>query len=197
MKTTASGKGFLRQKPQALVDKELTSSKQTGKTASTEKCKITDNPLEKRFIKVPSQTPPVGLQVDNAATEGNEKSLKRKKDVAFGEDTGIEHKKRKVTPEQATFPVVRHDDPKAESSEAAMRQPKPRGIVNGQLACYINSVLQAIANIPEMVEHYRGLADKMTPEVTEFLALNAKNLEYESIARVRLKVLLQKNKSKM
>ena len=87
---------------------------------------------------------------------------------------------------------------------------KPRGIRNWANACYINSVLQAVANIPRMADRYRRLADTTVPEVAEFVASNAKDLEggdavtknkniskSTSMARQNLNALLEKSKSKM
>ena len=205
MKTTASGKGISRQEPQALIAKHLTPSQQTGKASRTTRSdeKTEDKGLEKPSVKVSGKTPLVRHPVDNATTGGNEKSLKRKNDTAFEEGPGTEHKKSRRSPQQAKASVVEQSDPKAEVSEAAISRANPRGIANGASACYIISVLQAIANIPEMVYHYRALAGKVIPEVDEFFALNAKKLQgsegpkSKKDAQKMLKVLLHKNKSKM
>lgn len=205
MKTTASGKVISRQGPQALIAKHSTSSQQTGKAPPTARSdeKTEDKGLGKPSVKISGQTPLVRHPVDNATTGGNEKSLKRKNDTTFEEGPGTEHKKSRRSPQQAEASVVGRSDPIAEISEAPISRASPRGIANGASACYINSVLQAIANIPEMVYHYRALAGKVIPGVDEFFALNAKKLQgsegpkSKKDAQKMLKVLLHKNKSKM
>lgn len=232
----------------------------TPRKGSKKDGQITDHRLEKTSVSVSSQTSPVSHQGHNAATKGNEKSLKRK-DTTFEE--GTEHKKRRRgdgnaslskehnsskieatcqdsgerTPSAGTFDhiplangipvaecketpskgnnknescedaessVVGHDDPNAKNGGPAARGAKPRGIYNEARACYINSVVQAIANIPRMANHYRTLADKVIPEVAEYIALNAECWEggdtttrSNSKAREKLKVLLETNKSQM
>ena len=224
---TQSGKRISRKKVQALVDNETASSEQTVKAAPPIRSdkKVTKNGLEEPFVKVPSQSPPVSQQGHNDSTEGNKKPLKRKEVPTFEDGSG--HTKRRKgdgsatsgkeggwenarptladTPKPAS--ITGHDDPNVTNREIATREAEPRGLCNEANACYINSILQAIANVPRMVNHYRGLANNLIPEVADFVALNAKHLEgdvgtfYPSkvTSRVRreLKELLVENKSKM
>ena len=105
--------------------------------------------------------------------------------------------------EDAKPSVVGRGYPHAENEGLAARGSEPRGIYNEANACYINSVLQAIANIPRMADQYRALANKVIPEVAEHVALNAEAFKgrdfwpEDQSVREKLKALLESNKSRM
>ena len=105
--------------------------------------------------------------------------------------------------EDAKPSVVGHGYLNAENEGLAARGAEPRGIYNEANACYINSVLQAIANIPRMADHYRALANKVVPEVAEHVALNAEAFKgrdfgpKDKSVREELKALLERNRSRM
>ena len=207
--TTASGKGISKEKLQAPVDNESTSAQQTEKEAPMTKsdAKDTKDELEKPSVKVSSQTPPVSHLGNIYMKEGDKKSLKRKKEAVLEETTELKKRRKgdgSAAGVQADAPedadphfkeVPNHDDPNAKNGESARRGSKPRGIRNEAQACYMNSVLQAIANIPRMADHYRGMANKVIPEVEEFVALNAKN--WTSRAEEGLKKLLKSKSSEL
>ncbi len=100
-------------------------------------------------------------------------------------------------------PSVGHESANTANGELSAGGAEPRGIYNEANACFVNSALQAIANIPEMAEHYRGLADKVIPEVAAHVARNADAFKGHRTgakcmkAREELKRLLEENKSKM
>ena len=92
---------------------------------------------------------------------------------------------------------------KAKSGVTPASRATPWGLQNEHNACYINSVLQAIANIPRMTDHYRSLAHKVIPEISDFVALNAENFNAGDAtknalkARKQLRKLLERNRLKM
>ncbi len=100
-------------------------------------------------------------------------------------------------------PFVGHESANTGNRELSARGAEPRGISNEANACYVNSALQVIVNIPEVAEHYRGLADKVLPEVAAHVARNADAFKGHRTgaknrrAREELKLLLEGNKSKM
>ena len=81
---------------------------------------------------------------------------------------------------------------------------KPRGIHSHANACYINSVVQVLANIPRMADHYRNLANRVSPEVAEYVRLNAEDLHgdgdetnYTSEAKEQFQEFLEAKKPDM
>ena len=207
--TIASGKRISKETLEALIDNESASAEQTARTAPMTNCdgNVTNNGLKRPSVKVSGQTPLVSNQGHNAPRKGNEKPSKRKRGTASEEEP--EHNKRRKD-DRSTVHVEEHaqgaknhclkekhkpDDPNANHGKPASRGAKPRGLRNEKDACYINAVLQAIANIPMMADHYRSLADKVLPEVAEWVARNSK--KWDSQAEEVLKVLLEKNKSEM
>ncbi|KAK4691937.1 hypothetical protein P7C71_g5172, partial [Lecanoromycetidae sp. Uapishka_2] len=54
---------------------------------------------------------------------------------------------------------------------------KPLGIRNYKNACYINSAVQALACVPEMVAHYEPMAHKTIAEITAYVAQAKADLE--------------------
>lgn len=207
--TIVSGKVISKERLQAPVDNESTSAQRTAKAALMTKsdAKDTNDNLEKPAVKVSSQTPLVSPGGHNDLKEGNQKSLKRKKDAALEENA--EHKRRmkgdgsaahvQENAQEDADPYFKenpkHEGPNAKNGESTQRGSKPRGIRNEAQACYMNSVLQAIANIPRMADHYRGMADKVIPEVKTFVALNAKSWNFH--AEERLQKLLKSKRSEM
>lgn len=92
---------------------------------------------------------------------------------------------------------------KSKVVEPAAIRAKPCGLHNESNACYINSVVQAIVNVPRMAEHYRTLANKVVPEIAEYVALNAENWNgHDATKRApkaskQLRKLFEKNISQM
>ena len=80
----------------------------------------------------------------------------------------------------------------------------PTGITNFRQACFANAALQLLFSVPEMVEYLRPLAGNTIPEVAEYMAQEAGDLERPGRAtkstkekKERLRALLKSHKSAM
>ena len=98
----------------------------------------------------------------------------------------------------------RRFDGDAGGNKGEAQTTKPTGISSHLNACYINSVVQGLANVPKMADHYRRLAGRVTPEVVEYLRNNEKDLRGDGMvsghteeARKQFEELLEANKPDM
>ena len=167
------------------------------------------------IIRTPISSP--GVQVKNAkhnAVVGTSKlPTPPKTPKEDGNDRLVEitaaiktSAKRKDTSshEVSQYSKRRRVDGNVSRGNARPQGAKPRGIHSHVNACYINSVVQVIANIPRMADHYRSLADRITPEVAKYVALNAEDLQgggnrtrHTSKAKKQFEELLEAKKSDM
>ena len=128
------------------------------------------------------------------------------KDRRVEDAATIKSAKRKSTPsdEVSRAGKRRCFDTKARGTKVEAQRAKATGIQNHLNACYINSVVQVVANIPRMANHYRSLAGRVTPEVAEHARNHEKDLlgsgsetRNTNQARKKLEELLEANKSDM
>ena len=98
----------------------------------------------------------------------------------------------------------RRIDANASRGNLQPQRAKPRGIHSYLNACYINSVVQVLANIPRMADHYRSLANRVSPEVAEYVRRNAEDLqgggdatEHNLMVKKQFEELLEARKSDM
>ncbi|KAF6226900.1 hypothetical protein HO133_008341 [Letharia lupina] len=191
------------------------SVKEIAEPESTPVAKVRRNQTQ----KLQSHARKAGNSVDNSKTETTHQNSGKKSPSAGisdhtssanrtlakeGKKTSSNKDKNTESRKDAKPSVVGYANPNAKKEDSEARGAEPRGIYNGAMACYINSVLQAIANIPRMADHYRGLANQVIPEIAEYVALNAANWQggdnknkYKSKAKGKLRVLLERNKSKI
>ena len=123
------------------------------------------------------------------------------------EDTAaIKSAKRKNTSSQEVSELSkrRRLDENAGGKKVETRTAKATGIHSYQNACYINSVVQVLANVPSMTDHYRRLAGRVTPEVAEYIRRNEKDLRgggmesgHTEEARKQFEAFLEANKLDM
>ena len=92
----------------------------------------------------------------------------------------------------------------AGGNEVEIQRAEPSGMSSHLNACYINSAVQALANVPRMVDHYRSLASRVTPEIAKYIRRNEKDLRGDGMvsrhteeARKQFEELLEANKPDM
>ena len=100
------------------------------------------------------------------------------KDGRVEDTAAIKSAKRKDTSSnEVSRPKKRRRlDEDAGNNKVETQRATPTGISSHSNSCYINSVVQGLANVPSMVGHYRNLANGVTPEVAEYLRNYEKDL---------------------
>ena len=128
------------------------------------------------------------------------------KDRLVEDVAAIKSAKRKNTsPEEVSQPSKRRRlDGDAGARKVETQRATATGIYSHKNSCYINSVVQVLANVPTMADHYRRLAGRVTPEVAEYLCKNEKDLPgggnesgHTDEAREKFEELLEANQPDM